>query len=115
MEEFTDLREGVRKHMQYKVGNGCNISMWHDRWSLLPTLDTIISKRDVYAAGFSNEDSIVDCVKNSSWAWPDQWCIENPILNQYFVPMLNVNAEDKLIWCSSNGNTKVLINIPRNI
>ncbi|GKE88618.1 hypothetical protein Tco_1566093, partial [Tanacetum coccineum] len=93
---LLDLREGVRKHMQYKVGNGCNIFMWHDSWSLLPTLDTIISRRDVYAAGFSNEDSIADCVENNSWTWPDQRFIEHPILNQYFVPMLNANTKDKL-------------------
>nr|GEY82131.1 hypothetical protein [Tanacetum cinerariifolium] len=34
-------------------------------WSLLPTLDTIVSRRKIYAAGFSNDASIADCIENN--------------------------------------------------
>ncbi|GJV79934.1 hypothetical protein Tco_1515804, partial [Tanacetum coccineum] len=77
---LLDLREGVRKHMQYKIGNGYNTSMCHDSWSTLPTLDTIISRREIYAAGFSNDASVADCIDNERWKWPDQWLVDHPIL-----------------------------------
>ncbi|GKG19024.1 hypothetical protein Tco_0376123, partial [Tanacetum coccineum] len=94
---LLDLREGVRNHMMYKVGNGCTTSIWHDKWTLLPNIDTIISRRKVYEAGLSNDASIADCVDNNGWKWPAQWFIDHPILSQYPVPSLNENVEDKLM------------------
>ncbi|GJW21869.1 RNA-directed DNA polymerase, eukaryota, reverse transcriptase zinc-binding domain protein [Tanacetum coccineum] len=103
---LMDLRDGVRSHMQYKVGNGYTISMWHDSWSLLPTLDTIVSRRKIYVVGFSNDASVADCIDNNGWMWHAQWFIDHPILNQYTVPILNENMEDKLMWCSKDGSIK---------
>ncbi|GJZ48772.1 RNA-directed DNA polymerase, eukaryota, reverse transcriptase zinc-binding domain protein [Tanacetum coccineum] len=103
---LMDLKDGVRSYMQYKVGNGYTISMWHDSWSLLPTLDTIVSKRKIYAAEFSNDASVADCIDNNGWMWLAQWFIDHPILNQYTVHILNENMEDKLMWCSKDGSIK---------
>nr|GFA71746.1 hypothetical protein [Tanacetum cinerariifolium] len=103
---LLDLREGVRKHMKYKIGNGCNTSMWHENWSTLPTIDTIISTREIYAAGFSNDASVAYCIDNDRWKWPDQWLVDHPILNQYDVPVLNAVMDDKLMWCSKEGSIK---------
>ncbi|GJX07068.1 hypothetical protein Tco_0195000, partial [Tanacetum coccineum] len=102
---LLDLKDVTRKHMQYKVGNGNKVSMWHDKWSKMPPIDSILSRREIYAAGFSNEDSITDCVCNNGWKWLAEWFIMYPILNQYPVPMLNNDVKDRLIWCSNNGST----------
>ncbi|GJY66220.1 hypothetical protein Tco_0468458 [Tanacetum coccineum] len=91
--------------MQYKIGDGNTASMWHDRWSQLPAIDSILSIREIYVAGFSNEASIAECIHNSCWKWPSEWFIKYPILNQFQVPVLNPEKEDKLLWCSSNGAT----------
>ncbi|GKE53498.1 hypothetical protein Tco_1488654 [Tanacetum coccineum] len=63
---LLELRSKVRKHMQYKVGNGCLVSMWHDQWSMLPPLDSILSRREIYAAGFSIEDYIPECIHDNN-------------------------------------------------
>ncbi|GJU19094.1 RNA-directed DNA polymerase, eukaryota, reverse transcriptase zinc-binding domain protein [Tanacetum coccineum] len=103
---LMDLRNEVRIHMQYKIGNGNTISLWHDRWSLLPALDNIISRRKIYAAGFNNDTALADCIDNEGWKWPAQWFIDHPMLNQYPVPSLEENMEDKLMWCSNDGSLK---------
>ncbi|GKG03718.1 hypothetical protein Tco_0311354, partial [Tanacetum coccineum] len=79
---LMDLREGVRKHMQYKVGNGCTISMWHDNWTMMPKFDTVISRRKIYAAGFSNDASMADCIDNNGWKWLAQWFIDHVSPNE---------------------------------
>ncbi|GJW41068.1 hypothetical protein Tco_0066913 [Tanacetum coccineum] len=80
--------------------------MWHDSWSLLPTLNTIVSRRKIYAVGFSNDASVADYIDNNGWKWPAQWFVDHPILNQYTVLILNENIEDKLMWCSKDGSIK---------
>ncbi|GJY46111.1 hypothetical protein Tco_0435174 [Tanacetum coccineum] len=97
MASSSSTWEGVRKHMQYKIGNRCSVSMWHDNWTMLPTLDTVVSRREIYITGLSNEASLADCVENNKWKWPDQWFTDHPVLNQYSVLVLNVDVEDKLM------------------
>ncbi|GJV55862.1 RNA-directed DNA polymerase, eukaryota, reverse transcriptase zinc-binding domain protein [Tanacetum coccineum] len=101
-----DLRNEVRIHMQYKFGSRNTISLWHDRWSLLLALDNIISRIKIYAAGFNNDTALANCIDNEGWKWPTQWFIDHPMLNQYPVPSLEENMEDKLMWCSNDGSLK---------
>ncbi|GJU06197.1 RNA-directed DNA polymerase, eukaryota, reverse transcriptase zinc-binding domain protein [Tanacetum coccineum] len=83
---LLDLKDATRKHMQYKIGNGKKISMWHDRWSLMPAIDSILSRKDIYTAGFSNDDTVAECVQNN-------------------LPEINVDSMDKMLWCSNSGTT----------
>ncbi|GKF40585.1 hypothetical protein Tco_0123927 [Tanacetum coccineum] len=78
---LLDLKDATRKHMQYKIGNGKKISMWHDRWSMMPAIDSFLSRRDICTAGFSNDVTIAECVQNNCWSWPEDWFIKYPILN----------------------------------
>nr|GEX77632.1 hypothetical protein [Tanacetum cinerariifolium] len=94
----------VRSHMQYKIENGRSISIWHDNWTGLPTLDSFISRREIYAAGFSNDDIIIDCISDSRWKWPSGWTTKFPTLHMYKVPILNNAIEDKLMWRNNNGD-----------
>ncbi|GKD86326.1 hypothetical protein Tco_1357480 [Tanacetum coccineum] len=100
---LLDLKDTARNNMLYKIGNGNKISMWHDRWSLMPAIDTIVSRRDIYTTGFSNNATVADCIHNNNWSWPEDWFIEYPILSQYQVPNINADIQDKMLWCSKNG------------
>ncbi|GKB33426.1 RNA-directed DNA polymerase, eukaryota, reverse transcriptase zinc-binding domain protein [Tanacetum coccineum] len=102
---LMDLREAIRKHMQYNIGDGNTTSMWHDRWTQMPAIDTILSRREIFSAGFSNDASIADCIHNNRWKWPNEWVIKYPILKLYHVPMLIPRKMDKLLWCSNTGVT----------
>ncbi|GJT80580.1 RNA-directed DNA polymerase, eukaryota, reverse transcriptase zinc-binding domain protein [Tanacetum coccineum] len=103
---LMDLRGEIRNFVQYKVGDGCSVSLWHDSWSMLPTLDTFISRREIFAAGFSNETTLAEGIVDNKWKWPEQWLTNHPNLNQYPVPTINNEIKDKLMWCSSNGIIK---------
>ncbi|GKC08985.1 hypothetical protein Tco_1000595, partial [Tanacetum coccineum] len=87
---LLDLREDIRKHVQYKVGDGFSVSMWHDSWSMLP-----------------NSTTLAECIEDQKWKWPEQWLSEHPNLNQYPVPVLNIGTKDKLMWCSNEGSMKI--------
>ncbi|GKF02019.1 RNA-directed DNA polymerase, eukaryota, reverse transcriptase zinc-binding domain protein [Tanacetum coccineum] len=66
---LLDLREDIRKHVQYKVGDGFSVSMWHDSWSMLPTLDSVVSRREIYSTGFTLAES-TECsraIKKCKW------------------------------------------------
>ncbi|GJR17401.1 RNA-directed DNA polymerase, eukaryota, reverse transcriptase zinc-binding domain protein [Tanacetum coccineum] len=76
---LLDLRNVIRENMIYNIGDGRKASVWHDRWSDKPSLDTILSRRDIYSAGFANND---------------------------IVYRINNDVEDKLVWRTSNGNLK---------
>nr|GEX98287.1 hypothetical protein [Tanacetum cinerariifolium] len=101
---LLELRDEVRSHMQYKIGNGRSISIWHDNWTGIPTLDFFISRREIYAAGFSNDDTIIDCISDSRWKWPSGWTTKFPTLHMYKVPILNNAIEDTLMWRNNNGD-----------
>ncbi|GJX74877.1 RNA-directed DNA polymerase, eukaryota, reverse transcriptase zinc-binding domain protein, partial [Tanacetum coccineum] len=99
---LLDLRDVARANIIYKIGNGKKASVWHDRWSDMPSLDTIImSRREIYSVGFS--DTVSKCINGNQWTWPNEWVLKYPILNQFPVPNINDDVEDKLvIWFSQN-------------
>nr|GEV83709.1 hypothetical protein [Tanacetum cinerariifolium] len=101
-----DLRSVVRMNMIYKIGNGRKVSLWHDRWSDKLTLDFILSRREVYSAGFSNIETVCGCINGNRWRWPNEWFLKYPILSQIHVPNLNNEIEDKLLWRTNNGILK---------
>ncbi|GJT90597.1 RNA-directed DNA polymerase, eukaryota, reverse transcriptase zinc-binding domain protein, partial [Tanacetum coccineum] len=102
----VDLHGKAERKECLGVRNGCNISTWHDKWCHLPALDSIVSRREIFAAGFSNEDTIAGCILHNKWKWPEEWYSKYPILNQYIVPTLNNNISDKLMWIGNNGCEK---------
>nr|GEW37812.1 hypothetical protein [Tanacetum cinerariifolium] len=73
---LLELRDEVRSHMQYKIGNGRSISVWHDNCAGLPTLDSFISS---------------------------EWTTKFPTLHMYKVPILKNAIEDKLMWKNNTG------------
>ena len=103
---LLDLREAVRKHMVYKIGDGNNVSIWNDTWGLQLPLDTILSRREIFEAGYSNNEKVVNCIIENSWNWPEEWYNNHRELLQYHVPRLDCNSVDKLMWKANNEMDK---------
>nr|GEX34492.1 hypothetical protein [Tanacetum cinerariifolium] len=99
---LLELRSGVRDNMIYKIGNGKKASILHDKWSDKPSMDTIVSRRDIYTAGFNINDTVFSVIKENQWIWPKEWFLKYPILNQIPVPNINNAVEDKLIGLGRN-------------
>jgi hypothetical protein len=57
---ILNLRELVGNHMRYKIGDGKSINVWHDKWNSGTALSNIISKKEIFYAGFQDSSCITD-------------------------------------------------------
>ncbi|GKC59988.1 RNA-directed DNA polymerase, eukaryota, reverse transcriptase zinc-binding domain protein [Tanacetum coccineum] len=69
-------------------------------------LDSIVSRKEIYSAGFSNNDTVFKCINGNQWIWPNEWFLKYPDLSQIHVPKINTDVEDKLVWKTKKGNLK---------
>ncbi|GKC11881.1 hypothetical protein Tco_1008663 [Tanacetum coccineum] len=96
--KILQLRPLVQEFIWYKIGNGHNISIWHDRWCPLSLLANFVSTRDMYRAGLNMSSIVSDVVHDGSLAWPPELGVKYPILNSIYVINVAPNSPDKLEW-----------------
>ncbi|GJX14320.1 RNA-directed DNA polymerase, eukaryota, reverse transcriptase zinc-binding domain protein [Tanacetum coccineum] len=97
------LRDKIRNHVLWKIGNGMSINAWYDNWSPSGTLCDIVTSREIYDAGLSIESNIADLVIKYEKNWPEGWNCEYPILNQFVMPIIHKEIEDEVIWVDKHG------------
>ena len=97
------LREKIRIHVGYKIGNGKSISAWHDRWCNESPLSDFISARELYNARFNGDCTVDKIISNGIWSWPDDWFIKFPNLRNIQIPTLLNDTRDKVEWITNNG------------
>ncbi|GJS26786.1 RNA-directed DNA polymerase, eukaryota, reverse transcriptase zinc-binding domain protein [Tanacetum coccineum] len=106
------LREKVKPYVMYKIGNGRDISAWHDKWCSIGPLDKFLSNMDIYDVRIAIDAKVVDIISNGRWNWPEGWVEDFPKLNQIPIPVINNGVKDKAIWVNSenkelNFSTKI--------
>ncbi|GJT51140.1 RNA-directed DNA polymerase, eukaryota, reverse transcriptase zinc-binding domain protein [Tanacetum coccineum] len=99
---MLEIRDKIKPHVLYKVGNGMTISAWHDKWCAQGPLDIFISNRDLYDARLSNKACLADVISNGKWSWPIEWESEFLDLQQIAVPKLN-QSKDAVKWVENNN------------
>ncbi|GJV21719.1 hypothetical protein Tco_1370739 [Tanacetum coccineum] len=57
---LLNLRTWVGDHMRYRIGDGKSINVWHDKWNNEVSLSSVISKKEIFYAGFDYLDKISD-------------------------------------------------------
>ncbi|GJZ52112.1 RNA-directed DNA polymerase, eukaryota, reverse transcriptase zinc-binding domain protein, partial [Tanacetum coccineum] len=87
----------------WEVEKQCNDN---SLWKSLMDLRNEVTIHMQYKIGFNNDTALADYIDNEGWKWPAQWFIDHPMLNQYPIPSLEENMEDKLMWCSNDGSLK---------
>ncbi|GKA99346.1 RNA-directed DNA polymerase, eukaryota, reverse transcriptase zinc-binding domain protein [Tanacetum coccineum] len=92
------IREKIKPFVVYKVGNGKDILVWHDKWCSLSPLKSLFTNRDMYHERLDNNAKIVDMVQNGRWNWPDTWIKDHSVLLKIQVPSLNDQVKDKAVW-----------------
>ncbi|GKC85571.1 RNA-directed DNA polymerase, eukaryota, reverse transcriptase zinc-binding domain protein, partial [Tanacetum coccineum] len=78
---ILNLRNMVERHIRFKVGNGKSVNVLHDKWSNEWSLASKISKKEIFFAGFKDDNCIADLINDS-------------------------NNPDKPIWVDNKGNCK---------
>ncbi|GKA69396.1 RNA-directed DNA polymerase, eukaryota, reverse transcriptase zinc-binding domain protein [Tanacetum coccineum] len=91
--------------MRYKIGDGNSISVWHDKWCDGISLSSMLSKKEIFYAGFKDNDKIKDVLGENGWKWPQYLLVKYPWLANIQVPTLS-NNPDKPIWVDNNGSEK---------
>ena len=103
---FLELRKTVRHHIVSCVGDGRNTSLWHDWWHPIGILSTIISRRDWFRNGFSENSLVSDVLTNDTYRWPVDWVIKFPGLKDAPMFCNNGNQKDITVWRDMNGVNK---------
>ncbi|GKF10752.1 RNA-directed DNA polymerase, eukaryota, reverse transcriptase zinc-binding domain protein, partial [Tanacetum coccineum] len=102
---ILNLRNMVERHIRFKVGNGKSVNVLHDKWSNEWSLASKISKKEIFFAGFKDDNCIADLINDAGWKWPIEWTSKYPWLKELKEPVLD-NNPDKPIWVDNKGNCK---------
>ncbi|GJV73510.1 RNA-directed DNA polymerase, eukaryota, reverse transcriptase zinc-binding domain protein [Tanacetum coccineum] len=78
---ILSLRDKVRKHIGWKLGNGKSVNIWYDKWCSVSPLSDFIDTRDIYDARLNNNCTLQ-------------------------VPILSDDIKDTAVWILENGNKK---------
>ncbi|PWA36436.1 reverse transcriptase zinc-binding domain-containing protein [Artemisia annua] len=96
--KLLQIRNKVRPHVWYQLGNGGKASMWYDTWDELCPLMNHVTHRAVSNAGYNKREKVVNVVNDGSWSWPQTWYNHFPPLSQINFPNLRPDQPDSLVW-----------------
>ncbi|GJV82644.1 RNA-directed DNA polymerase, eukaryota, reverse transcriptase zinc-binding domain protein [Tanacetum coccineum] len=96
------LRDKVKDHVIFQVGNGKVISAWYDKWCKLAPLTRVIPNKAIFDARMSGKDCLADIICEGKWAWPDEWEVKFPEVKSITVLTLNDN-KDGVKWVDGDN------------
>ncbi|GJV41814.1 RNA-directed DNA polymerase, eukaryota, reverse transcriptase zinc-binding domain protein [Tanacetum coccineum] len=64
LKNMMRIRDEVRNHVWYEIGNGRKISVWYDKWCTDGPLSIVISREDMYDARLDDDAKVADMIKN---------------------------------------------------
>ncbi|GJU09830.1 homeodomain-like protein [Tanacetum coccineum] len=102
--KLLQLRDRVRPHMWFKIGNGEATSIWFDYWCDYCPLSRFLSPREISNAGYDTCSKVSDLMVHNAWNWPSSWLIKAPELGLVPTPSIQMDTSDVLQWRDSNGS-----------
>ncbi|PWA70198.1 RNA-directed DNA polymerase, eukaryota, Reverse transcriptase zinc-binding domain protein [Artemisia annua] len=100
---ILNLKDKVRNHICFKIGNGKTTLAWYDKWCLEGPLCNTLTARKIYDARFNASNTVADIIKNGEWCWPAEWLLKYPQLSNIQVPELNEDVCDEAMWVNRAG------------
>ncbi|GJU60172.1 RNA-directed DNA polymerase, eukaryota, reverse transcriptase zinc-binding domain protein [Tanacetum coccineum] len=98
------IRDDIKNHVWYDIGDGRSISMWYDRWCMDGPLCSLISRRDIYDARLDDNAKVSDMISNNQWNWPNGWKEKYALLNNLDGVVRLSNKDDKVLWVTNVGD-----------
>ncbi|GJW69938.1 RNA-directed DNA polymerase, eukaryota, reverse transcriptase zinc-binding domain protein [Tanacetum coccineum] len=105
--EILTLRDKVRKHILWKIGDGMSINTWYDNWCSIGPICDIVTSREIYEARLNIDTTISELANKYEGNWPEGWNIEYPILNQTGMIRRQDGEKDKVVWVDRNGKESI--------
>ncbi|GJY24734.1 RNA-directed DNA polymerase, eukaryota, reverse transcriptase zinc-binding domain protein [Tanacetum coccineum] len=99
--KLLELRNRIKAHVFYSIGDGRNVSMWFDKWDSNGPLCDIIPRREWYRERYNDKETVAQMINNGVWIWPIQWYSNYPILCNIAAPTLTEGTKDKVYWIDS--------------
>lgn len=98
------LRDKLKPHIFHKIGNGCKIYAWYDKWCPQGPLCNFITRKYIHDARLSDNATVNDIINNDVWLWLSKF----PMLDSIQMPIVN-DREDKAVWIANNEEFKPFI------
>ncbi|GKD53319.1 hypothetical protein Tco_1286706 [Tanacetum coccineum] len=64
--KLMELRDQARPHIRHCLGKGESTSMWHDYWCDIGPIDEIVTRRQIFSAGFYNNATVASMLEMSN-------------------------------------------------
>ncbi|GKF03997.1 RNA-directed DNA polymerase, eukaryota, reverse transcriptase zinc-binding domain protein [Tanacetum coccineum] len=100
------LRDRIKDHVLFSIGNGKSVSIWFDKLDLKGPLCDIIPRKDWYKVRYTNNETVADMIYNGVWIWPPQWYSNYPELYNIAIPTLSASIKDMVYWLDNQNDKK---------
>ncbi|GJV85302.1 RNA-directed DNA polymerase, eukaryota, reverse transcriptase zinc-binding domain protein [Tanacetum coccineum] len=97
------MRDKVKEHMWYELGDGKSIPVWYDKWNTVGPLSSILTKRDIYEARMIDKCTVAEAMEKGVWKLSSEWYKKYLVLKNVKSPILNETVKDKLRWIDNKG------------
>ncbi|GJY15597.1 putative nucleotidyltransferase, ribonuclease H [Tanacetum coccineum] len=97
------IRDLIRDHVLYNIGNKESTHMWYDNWSGLVPLINFITHRDLYNARLNKDSCVADMISDGAWKNASEWVDNLSFLSKIEVRIIMNGEKDKNAWLDKNG------------
>ncbi|GJW79881.1 RNA-directed DNA polymerase, eukaryota, reverse transcriptase zinc-binding domain protein [Tanacetum coccineum] len=101
--QMLDLRDKMRKYVEYKIGDEKSIFLWHDKWWGDSSLCDLIPN-EILQRYNMNDVKVRDMVRNGKWQWPAEWKRTYSVLKSIHVLKFKEGCKDRVVWKTSDGS-----------
>ncbi|GKB13442.1 RNA-directed DNA polymerase, eukaryota, reverse transcriptase zinc-binding domain protein [Tanacetum coccineum] len=98
------IRDEIKDHVWYEIGNGRTTSVWYDKWCMEGPLSNLISRRDIYDARLDDNAKVYDMVSNNQWKWRHGWKEKYTMLSILDSVAYLTNRDDRVLWVTNDGD-----------
>ena len=96
--KLLSLRDIVRPFIKHYLGNGQETNVWHDTWCEGGPIDKFVTRRQIYNAGFLNDDTVNKLYSNGHLQFPVDWYDQYPVLIEASHIVLHPSKKDEVKW-----------------
>nr|GEV42450.1 hypothetical protein [Tanacetum cinerariifolium] len=104
--KLLDLRNRIKNHVYYSIGDGNKVYMWFDKWDPNRPVCDLILRRIWYGERYSDKETVAYMLDNGVWVWPAHYIAMFPKLRKIVVLNLSNGTNDKVYWLDNQNDKK---------